>query len=96
MTNFNIKNVGLTNSYQTAEFDPAGWKELGRTTLTSSTPTFEDDFSSNSGWVYTGTVSYNASGYQNLNFARNGSNNCLLYTSPSPRDGLLSRMPSSA
>ena len=31
---------------------------------------------------------------------RNGSvvpyNDCLLYTSPSPRDGLLSRMPSSA
>ena len=25
-----------------------------------------------------------------------GSSNCLLYTSPSPRDGLLSRMPSSA
>ena len=25
-----------------------------------------------------------------------GSYNCLLYTSPSPRDGLLSRMPSSA
>ena len=25
-----------------------------------------------------------------------GSNTCLLYTSPSPRDGLLSRMPSSA
>ena len=24
------------------------------------------------------------------------SNDCLLYTSPSPRDGLLSRMPSSA
>ena len=24
------------------------------------------------------------------------SNSCLLYTSPSPRDGLLSRMPSSA
>ena len=27
---------------------------------------------------------------------REQSNNCLLYTSPSPRDGLLSRMPSSA
>ena len=27
---------------------------------------------------------------------RNGVNACLLYTSPSPRDGLLSRMPSSA
>ena len=26
----------------------------------------------------------------------NKSTNCLLYTSPSPRDGLLSRMPSSA
>ena len=26
----------------------------------------------------------------------NEANNCLLYTSPSPRDGLLSRMPSSA
>ena len=26
----------------------------------------------------------------------NKSRNCLLYTSPSPRDGLLSRMPSSA
>ena len=25
-----------------------------------------------------------------------GGNGCLLYTSPSPRDGLLSRMPSSA
>ena len=25
-----------------------------------------------------------------------GLSNCLLYTSPSPRDGLLSRMPSSA
>ena len=25
-----------------------------------------------------------------------GLNSCLLYTSPSPRDGLLSRMPSSA
>ena len=51
----------------------------GVTSVTPATwtmqPTFRDDFSSNSGWVYTGTVSYNASGYQNLNFARNGSNN---------------------
>ena len=51
MTNFNIKNVGLTNSYQTAEFDPAGWKELGRTTLSAPTPTYETDFSTNTGWV---------------------------------------------
>ena len=27
---------------------------------------------------------------------KNSSKSCLLYTSPSPRDGLLSRMPSSA
>ena len=30
------------------------------------------------------------------NFGEALINNCLLYTSPSPRDGLLSRMPSSA
>ena len=29
-------------------------------------------------------------------FSGRGYNICLLYTSPSPRDGLLSRMPSSA
>ena len=29
-------------------------------------------------------------------FSGRVSDNCLLYTSPSPRDGLLSRMPSSA
>ena len=32
----------------------------------------------------------------NLFTNRNGDYICLLYTSPSPRDGLLSRMPSSA
>ena len=29
-------------------------------------------------------------------YIKNGVSPCLLYTSPSPRDGLLSRMPSSA
>ena len=31
-----------------------------------------------------------------INLIHSGSSSCLLYTSPSPRDGLLSRMPSSA
>ena len=31
-----------------------------------------------------------------VNMWMDGPNGCLLYTSPSPRDGLLSRMPSSA
>ena len=31
-----------------------------------------------------------------LTFTVGGTNICLLYTSPSPRDGLLSRMPSSS
>ena len=31
-----------------------------------------------------------------LNYEKGGFSSCLLYTSPSPRDGLLSRMPSSA
>ena len=44
-------------------------------------------------------------GYDNSDYSKNHqvnkfffpwSNSCLLYTSPSPRDGLLSRMPSSA
>ena len=33
---------------------------------------------------------------QNIHQTCNEINSCLLYTSPSPRDGLLSRMPSSA
>ena len=32
----------------------------------------------------------------NMGFPQGGVCSCLLYTSPSPRDGLLSRMPSSA
>ena len=31
-----------------------------------------------------------------MQWNKGGSEGCLLYTSPSPRDGLLSRMPSSA
>ena len=34
--------------------------------------------------------------YQYANLTTAGAWACLLYTSPSPRDGLLSRMPSSA
>ena len=37
------------------------------------------------------TLAYNSPGAQGF-----GVKSCLLYTSPSPRDGLLSRMPSSA
>ena len=33
---------------------------------------------------------------ENWNHKVTGKDTCLLYTSPSPRDGLLSRMPSSA
>ena len=33
---------------------------------------------------------------ENMNYYQSLSDTCLLYTSPSPRDGLLSRMPSSA
>ena len=34
--------------------------------------------------------------FKNILFLNDDKNTCLLYTSPSPRDGLLSRMPSSA
>ena len=48
-------------------------------------------------------IGYKDGNKQNLHYSnliliekKKGNNNCLLYTSPSPRDGLLSRMPSSA
>ena len=44
------------------------------------------------------TLAANKLGFEAALFAPSGTqtNLCLLYTSPSPRDGLLSRMPSSA
>ena len=42
------------------------------------------------------TSSYYQMAVQIAEGVKAGSNGCLLYTSPSPRDGLLSRMPSSA
>ena len=47
--------------------------------------------------VFTGGyTSGPATFYNTLEFVTIASTGCLLYTSPSPRDGLLSRMPSSA
>ena len=47
--------------------------------------------------AYRKTISERArSPYQNIGFLSDIFRGCLLYTSPSPRDGLLSRMPSSA
>ena len=42
------------------------------------------------------TTVQNHGGYDYEVVCVNDYSNCLLYTSPSPRDGLLSRMPSSA
>ena len=41
-------------------------------------------------------VSGGGSGSDSARASASGTGSCLLYTSPSPRDGLLSRMPSSA
>ena len=46
-------------------------------------------------FVFWGMGGMFSSGNTN-NIAKINNNSCLLYTSPSPRDGLLSRMPSSA
>ena len=69
---------------------------------TTGTTTFNNEIEANG----TGTVSSNGSlvgittekqnGGQFTTTADSLDGGCLLYTSPSPRDGLLSRMPSSA
>ena len=47
--------------------------------------------------MITDTAGYQQTGGSGAScWGYNQSNICLLYTSPSPRDGLLSRMPSSA
>ena len=46
--------------------------------------------------VHTSNLPHVANEIQERVLVRSGNNSCLLYTSPSPRDGLLSRMPSSA
>ena len=45
---------------------------------------------------YSGPYAYNANVLENYEPVHFELKHCLLYTSPSPRDGLLSRMPSSA
>ena len=47
-------------------------------------------------WLKEEGLSRSTIGWAGLIFGVYAFNYCLLYTSPSPRDGLLSRMPSSA
>ena len=58
------------------------------TTFTSGGQTYNNP-------VYNLAVGYGL-GYMELYAGYASNSGCLLYTSPSPRDGLLSRMPSSA
>ena len=48
------------------------------------------------GWETMGPTVQTCNGTQYITFWAGAEIDCLLYTSPSPRDGLLSRMPSSA
>ena len=51
---------------------------------------------SGTGTIHFGDAVSGAGRYAGYMFYNHSNNSCLLYTSPSPRDGLLSRMPSSA
>ena len=62
-------------------------------------PFFDNDGNENSYGMGSGTPPQGPEftyEYQQPIMAQHNANGCLLYTSPSPRDGLLSRMPSSA
>ena len=75
------KRHALDNQPSMAPCSHQNWRDVIRRT------TMEDI------WLeHFDDIADTASGYNEL--AEN--NDCLLYTSPSPRDGLLSRMPSSA
>ena len=54
-----------------------------------------DSFTEANNWKDCGTAAWPATGWAK-DYTMNYGNPCLLYTSPSPRDATLSRMPSSA
>ena len=70
----------------TGSTSPEGTLEVGEKSSYSVSYTVTQDAVDAGGVSNTFTVEYDNVTYQS----------CLLYTSPSPRDGLLSRMPSSA
>ena len=63
-------------------------------TLTQNAPAVGSAYALNNGVYYLRGTFVNV--YDDILILDQYSNTCLLYTSPSPRDGLLSRMPSSA
>ena len=77
--------------------DNVGYYSFDDTNLSGSNPL---DLSGNSNTGITTGATTGVSGLLSEGFSFDGTNDyistCLLYTSPSPRDGLLSRMPSSA
>ena len=74
----------ITAGYSTYEYDTAGTDDDNDTTGYSIAYTVSDEIS----------VTYGAEEIEEG--SSEDVETCLLYTSPSPRDGLLSRMPSSA
>ena len=74
------------------KYRPHNFKELvGQTHTIRTLVNALDNNSLHHGFLFTGTR-----GVGKTTIARIFAKSCLLYTSPSPRDGLLSRMPSSA
>ena len=59
-------------------------------------PTRQIDTTFAAGLLSAVTAQYGLNIKKNSEGKKKNNNGCLLYTSPSPRDGLLSRMPSSA
>ena len=88
-----IRQTGLLTAVlaATSSLSAAQVETVATESFEYSYPGLLTNNSGGTGWVDSWDVQPN--GNEIVVFENNG---CLLYTSPSPRDGLLSRMPSSA
>ena len=90
-TDENLKGYGyLIDTYEKSEIEIVTWPKQGWRDIEEGTGNEGGSTEGSFNTWWQGDILYGQ------NNAVQHKSDCLLYTSPSPRDGLLSRMPSSA